>query len=219
MSYMKRAIVTALCAALSAPVCANLSGTYKTVAVDGKLTEWSNPGDILYNTSEVAAGIPGNSSYETVYVANDVENLYIGLDMMGAGGGHITNSWTCNIYMDTDMNTSTGFNAGWMSHGYDRLIQYGAGGTSYSVHSFSGSTQSEWAWNYLGPVTPYSFIDDVIELSIPLHWLGLSGDSVVMEFNVTGTGITTETWASKSEAEAETYTLAVLKSAAHNTEK
>lgn len=220
MNQIKPALAVLLCAVLTVPVYANLSGTYKTITVDGKMEEWSNPGDILYDTSEVAVGAPVNSSIEHVYMANDEEYLYIGLDMKGANSGHITNSWTCNIYMDTDMDASTGFNAGWMKHGYDWLIQYGGGGTFHSVHYFIGTTQSEWWWDYRYPIYEYSYVDDVVELSIPLHWLGLStNDSFVVELNITGKGVTTESWASKLETGAETYTPAVQKPAALKTRK
>ncbi len=199
----------ALCAVLSLSVHADLSGTFKTITLDGSLADWSNPGDVLYDAAEIGAGAPTASSYDDIYLANNATDLFIGLDTSGPGGGDVNNTWTRNIYMDTDMTGTTGFNAGWMGHGYDRLIQYGASGGSYSVFEFTGAAQSDWSWNWLGLIS-YSYSDDVAELSVPLSNLGISGNSLVAEFNVTGTGTTAETWANASESGAETYTIAAI---------
>lgn len=188
---------------------ADLVGTYKTITVDGSLADWTGS-DLLYDDSEIVDGDPLNSSYENIYVANNDLNLFIGLDTKGSGGGDIGNSYTRNLYIDADMDSGTGFDAGWMTGGYDYLVQYGAGGGVYSVFSFSGGDQSAWSWNFVNTIT-YSFSDDLIEISIPLADIGLSGgDSARMEFHVTGSGVNTETWASQAESSVETYTLGVV---------
>ena len=125
--------ITALTAVLSASVHAGLTGTFKTITLDGSLADWNNPADVIYDDAEIFDGIPTNSTYRDVYMANDAANLYIGLDMKGAGGADITNGWTHNIYIDVDNSGATGFTSTWMAHGYDRLVQYGAGGALYSV--------------------------------------------------------------------------------------
>jgi len=210
MRSIMQITTAALCAALSASVHADLSGTFKTIALDGSLADWNNPADILYDGAEIGVGTPANSTYEFVYLANDAANLYIGLDTAGTDGGTISNTWTRNIYLDTDMNASTGFNSGWFTRGYDRLIQYGAGGASYSVFEFSGATQGDWGWTFLGLIS-YSHSNDVAELSVPLSSLGVSGgDSFFVELNVTGGDVTAETWASEFESSAEAYTVAVF---------
>ena len=204
--------IAALCAALSLSVHADLSGTFKTIALDGSLDDWSNPADVLYDGAEIGVGTPANSTYEVVYLANDVSYLYIGLDTAGTGGGSISNTWTRNIYLDMDMDAGTGFNAGWMGHGYDHLIQYGASGTSYSVYEFTGATQADWSWNFLGLVS-YAYSNDVAEIAVPLSNLGaVAGDPFVMELNVSGSNVTTETWAHSDEPSAETYFSAVFTS-------
>ncbi|MEN8254455.1 MAG: PEP-CTERM sorting domain-containing protein [Verrucomicrobiota bacterium] len=203
-------IAVALCAVLSAY--ADLAGTYKTIAMDGSSADWSNPGDVLYDATEIGAGAPASSSYDAISLANDGVNLYMGLDTSGAGGASVWNTWTRNIYLDTDSVGGTGFNAGWMAHGYDYLVQYGASGSSYSLFSFGGASQSDWTWNWLGLVT-YAYADETsefLELSVGLSSLGLTGgEDIVAEFNVTGTGVTTETWAYQWESGAETYTVAI----------
>ena len=206
MKNISLTATAALCVALSLPVQADLSGTFKTIALDGSLDDWNNPADVLYGGAEIGVGTPANSTYEFVYLANDAANLYIGLDTAGTDGGTVSNSWTRNVYLDTDMNPSTGFNAGWMTHGYDRLVQYGASGASYSVFEFAGgAAQDGWSWNWLGLVS-YAFSNDIAEISVPLSSLGVvAGDSFAVEFNVSGGDVTAETWASASEASAETY--------------
>ncbi len=176
------------------------------IVVDGNLDDWNIPGGAFYTDAQIADGSPANSSYEAVYLTNDAANLYIGLDTKGAGGGDIGNTWTHNIYLDTDTNSTTGFNAGWMDHGYDRMIQYGDSGNSYSLFEFTGTAQSSWDWNFLGLVK-YAYSNDIVEISVPLSLLGISGSSFVAELNVTGSGVSTETWASQYESDAKTFNL------------
>jgi len=207
MKSMTLIIAAVLCAAYSASVYADLSGTFKTIVVDGSLSDWSSPGDVLYDDAEIGDGAPANSSYEVVYAANDAANLYFGLDTKGTGGGSVSNNWFRNVYLDTDGDAGTGYDGGWFSHGYDRLIQYGASGTSYSVFEFTGATQGEWTWTFLSEIT-YSYSDDVVEISVPLSSLGVVSNSIIIEANATGGDVTIETWASEFESSAETYTVA-----------
>lgn len=206
---MNKATMMAWALVVAGAVRADLVGTYQTVVLDGSLAEWGL-GDVLYSDDEIGDGDPLNSSYESIYVANNSTLLYLGLDTKGAGGGDIGNSYTRNLFIDSDLDGNTGFDAGWMTGGYDRLVQYGAGGGVYSVYSFSGGDQSTWSWNFINTIS-YSYSDDVIELAISLADLGLSvGDSARMEFNVTGAGVNVETWAQQTESSVETYTLAVV---------
>ena len=197
-----------LCAVVSVSVHADLTGTFKTIAIDGSLADWSNPGDVIYDSSEITVGAtPAASTYDDLYLANDAANLYIGLDTAGAGGGDINNGWMRNIFLDTDNNATTGYNGGWFAHGYDYLIQYGAGGGG--IYSFAGgAVQSGWSWGGWSAFT-FAYNDDVAELAAPLATLGISGgDDVVVEFSVSGGGAT-ETWAASWEGAAETYTVAI----------
>ena len=107
------------------------------------------------------------------------------------------------------MTSTTGFNGGWMTAGYDHLVQYGASGTTYSTYSFTGAAQSDWGWNWLGLIG-YSYSGLVTEWAIPISALGLTTNQMRMEFNVTGAGVTTETWAYQWESGVGTYTIAVV---------
>lgn len=178
-------------------------GRFENVTMDGSLAEWQG-GDVFYNDSEIGDGLPLNSTYSSISVVNDDDYLYAGMQLKA--GSAITSNWVHELYIDTDMNPATGFNAGWMSGGYDRLVQYGSGGTVYSVYSFTGGTQAEWSWNFLGTIG-YAYNNDVIEWSIPRALLG-SSDIMRLEFHVVNGDVTVETWAEQSEANAKSYAFA-----------
>jgi PEP-CTERM motif len=194
-------------AALALPVVAsagNLTGRYATINLDGSMSDWL-PSDVMYSSSEIAAGAPLASTFTSVSVANDSSYVYVAFQ--NPAPTTINDPWTYNLYLDTDMTSTTGFNGGWMTGGYDHLAEYGAAGTTYSVYSFTGAAQSDWGWNWLGLIG-YSYSDTVTEWAIPISSLGLTGDQMRMEFNVTGTGTTAETWANQFESGVGTYTLA-----------
>jgi len=178
-------------------------GRFTVINMDGTLADWQ-PSDLFYTDDEIIDGAPANSSYSGVYVANDVNNLYIGLQLKAASS--IFSNWTHELYIDTDNNPATGFNAGWMNKGYDRLVQYGAAGGVFSVYSFTGGTQADWSWDFLGTIN-YAFNGDVIEWAIPRSALG-GAVTPRLEFRVFGGDVTVETWAHHTELNAKLYTMA-----------
>lgn len=182
----------------------NLSGRYATITLDGSLADWQS-GDTMYRANEIAAGAPLASSFTNVMVANDANFIYVALQLPAAAS--ISNSWTTSIFIDADMKAATGFNGGWMSAGYDHLVQYGAAGAVYSVYSFTGAAQGDWTWEWVGLIE-YAYTDQVMEWAIPIGSLGLTTNQLRMEFSVSGEGITTETWAYQWESGVGTYTLA-----------
>ena len=184
----------------------NLAGRYATITLDGSSSDWQ-PSDVMYSASEIAAGAPLASTFTSVSVANDSSFVYVALQHPAPTS--ILDPWTYNLYLDTDMTSTTGFNGGWMTGGYDHLVQYGAGGGSYSAFSFTGAAQSAWGWNWLGLIS-YSYSDLVTEWAIPISALDLTTSQMRMEFNVTGAGVTTETWAYQYESGVGTYTLATV---------
>ena len=203
-TFLKLSLILAALALPAVAPAGNLEGRYATITLDGSLSDWQ-PGDVMYSASEISAGAPLNATFTNVLVANDSNYVYVALQLPAAAA--ITNTWTYNIYIDADMTSTTGFNGGWMSAGYDHLVQYGAAGTTYSVYSFTGATQGDWGWNWLGLIN-YSYSDLVIEWAIPVSALGITSNKMRMEFNVTGAGVTTETWAYQYESGVGTYTLA-----------
>ena len=206
MTILKLALVLT---ALALPVvlqAGNLTGRYATMTLDGSLSDWQS-GDVMYSASEISAGTPLNSTFTSVSVANDSGFVYVAFQHPAPTT--IADPWTTSVYLDTDMTSTTGFNGGWMINGYDRLVQYGASGTTYSAYGFTGATQPAWSWdNWLGLIN-YSYSGLVTEWAIPISALGLTGNQMRMEFNVTGGGAT-ETWAYQWESGVGTYTLAVM---------
>jgi len=178
-------------------------GRFENVTMDGVLVEWE-PGDVFYSDAEIIDGLPLNSTYSSISIVNDDVYLYAGMKLKASST--INSNWLHELYIDTDMNPATGFNAGWMSGGYDRLVQYGSGGTVYSVYSFTGGTQAEWSWNYLSTIS-YAFNNDEIEWAIPRSLLG-SGDIMRLEFHVVSGDVTVETWAHVTESNAKAYAFA-----------
>ena len=184
----------------------NLTGRYATITLDGSLSDWL-PSDVMYSASEIGAGAPVASTFTSVSVANDSSYVYVALQHPAPTS--ILDPWITSVYLDTDMTSTTGFNSGWMTAGYDGLVQYGASGTTYSAYSFAGASQAAWGWNWVGLIN-YSYSDLVTEWAIPISALGMTGNQMRMEFNATGTGVTTETWAYQWESGVGTYTIAVV---------
>lgn len=180
-----------------------------TVTLDGDLSEWGSE-YVFYTDGQISDGEPLNSTYNNIYAANDAEFLYIGYDVKGSGGGQFSNDWRRQVLIDTDNNPATGHNggAGWMAHGYDCLVEWGAGGMSATVNSFAGPTQDAWAWNYAGPLS-YGFSDNVVELGVSRTFLGMGVDvQAVLEFVVTDGSVVSQTWAHVDEPQARTFTFA-----------
>lgn len=184
----------------------NITGVYKTITLDGATGDWTSA-DIMYPDDEITDGVPLTSTYHSISVCNDGSSIYVMLNTKGSGGASIMNAWERNLFIDNDNNAATGYNGGWMSRGYDRFVQYGLGGSTYSIYSFAGASQSEWSWNWLGTFS-YSYSDNIIEWALPRSQVEQTGTSkLYMEFNVTGTGVDTPTWAHYWEGGVSTYTI------------
>ena len=204
MTFLKLALVLAALALPGSAPAGNLTGRYATMTLDGSLSDW-HPSDVMYSASEIGAGAPLASTFTSVSVANDSSFVYVAFQHPAATT--INDPWTTSVFLDTDMTSTTGFNGGWMTAGYDHLVQYGASGTTYSAYSFNGASQPGWGWNWVGLID-YSYSGLVTEWAIPISALGLTTDQMRMEFNVTGGGAT-ETWAYQWESSVGTYTVAV----------
>jgi hypothetical protein len=203
-AFLKLVLILTGLALPGTALAGNLTGRYATITLDGGLEDWQ-PSDVMYSAAEIGVGAPSNATFTNVFVANDANFVYVALQLPAPAA--ITNTWTYSIFIDADMNPATGFNGGWMSAGYDHLVQYGAAATTYSTYGFTGAAQPDWSWNWLGLIN-YSYSDLVIEWAIPISALELTTNKMRMEFNVTGEGVTTETWAYQWESGVGTYTLA-----------
>lgn len=176
------------------------------VTLDGDLSEW-DPVYTFYVDDEIVDGLPENSTYESILVANNDEYLFVGFNVSGSDGATISNDWARQVYIDSDADAGTGFNGGWMANGYDRLVEYGWGGTSWSMFEFTGANQATWGWNFVGLIE-FSYTDSMLEWGLPRSLLGDS-DRVVLEFSVTGGSVTEATWAHAAESAAKTYRYSV----------
>jgi hypothetical protein len=177
------------------------------VVLDGSLSEWGT-NYLFYTDNEIVDGEPLNSTYSAIHVASNDDYLFVGFEVKGSNGATIDNDWVRQIFIDSDANPNTGFNGGWMANGYDHLVEYGWGGTSYSLFEFTGANQATWGWNYVGLIE-YSFTDSILEWGIPRDLLGPEhGDISVLEFSVSGGSVTIATWAHSAEGSAKTHRFA-----------
>ena len=145
---------------------------------------------------EVRGLVEKSTSYDNATVGsgsvvNEVVREYndVGLLTKDAGGGPITNTYLRGMYVDTDMNTNTGYKGSglWMANGYDVYVEYAGLGDTYKVYDFAGATQEIWAWTNESTFA-YSYSENVIEWAIPRSRLG-AGDAIVIEFQVYGEGV------------------------------
>ncbi|WP_432797760.1 hypothetical protein [Poriferisphaera sp. WC338] len=200
-TIMSSACMLSLCFSMANTLQA---GYLDTITIDGDLSDW-DPAAVFYVDADISDSTITAAGYQSISVANDATHLYIGIATEGAGGGSIANAWRHVMYVDADLDGDTGFDSGWMTNGYDYLVEYGASSAAGGIFSFNSAVQTDWAWAWVNPLT-YSFSDSAIEWAIPLVDLGSVSD-VVLTFNVNSTG-GTETWAYKFESGSLTYTLA-----------
>ncbi|HYG23106.1 MAG TPA: Ig-like domain-containing protein [Verrucomicrobiae bacterium] len=95
------------------------AGTFKHITIDGSFGDWA--GVPLAHTQE--QGNTETIAYKDIYVANDENYLYIRFTIYGSGDPF---TFLQNIFVDSDNNPGTGFNAGGYV-GSEMLIQGGAG--------------------------------------------------------------------------------------------
>lgn len=184
---------------------ADLIGSYKTfdLAEPGWWNGWDTT-DIIYEGADFDAPTPADAGWLEMFMANDSDYLYIGWDVP-EDGASIENDWVRRVYFDTDQDGGTGWNSGWMTHGYDFMIQYGQDfGTTHSVFEFTGATQDDWSWGFIDTMT-YTFDDTEgrVGLRIALADLGLDPedkDQIQVQVHVTGGDVTAEGWATNPES-------------------
>ena len=185
----------------------SITGSYETITIDGSLSDW-DAADLLYPDSQITDGTPLNTTYSNIYVANDADYLYIGLALKGPGGGDVGNDIWRRVYIDNDMDGGTGFDGGWTSGGYDRMVEYGNIGALSDLYESVGADQTAWSWNHLGPIR-CAWGDNAIEWAIPMNRLGMGARTEMrLWFEVPrGGDVTVATYAHTFENHAGTYTL------------
>ena len=163
---------------------------YKEINIDGNFSDW-NDVPVFYTdpTGDVA-----ETDYDCVNykVANDGASLFLYYELEG----NVTAfGWPYQTFVDSDNNPATGFNGGWMTHGYDYLIQ----GSWY--FPFNGASQADWAWDTSATVYgSHAVSGNKVELNVPR---GVFGDEIVL-LGMFGTNVTD--YIPDSEANAKIYT-------------
>lgn len=152
----------AIAAVLSNPV---LPGT---ITVDSSRADWSGLSAYPQDPQDASGGV----DYDRIWIANDCGYLYFRILTYAGSPPLSTDGWRYNLFIDIDQDRNTGFYGavGEYSIGADFLIQ------GISVFQFAGSSQSTWAWNYLGSASWNEQPNDV-EMSIPMSLINISWGS------------------------------------------
>jgi len=106
--------------------------------------------------------------------------------------------WPYQTFVDSDNDPLTGFNGGWMTHGYDYLIQ----GSWYFPFN-GGTNQSLWSWDTSATVYgSHAFTGNKVELNVPRSAFG---EEIVL-LGMMGTNVSD--FIPDSEADAKVYAMA-----------
>jgi hypothetical protein len=118
--FIALSLVMLLCASQA------IAGTYRNIAIDGDLSDWTTVPD-FYTLAD--------SSITTLKIANNTTSLFFMVEL--------TNAWSADswVMIDSDTNAATGFNSGWMTHGYDWMFD------AWNIYSYSGSGP-DWTWTF-----------------------------------------------------------------------
>lgn len=130
------------------------------VFLDGNLSEWKTLTPLPSDTAqslEPGAGIDWN----TGYLAHDSSSLFVAVE----SAYPIALNWGFMVFIDTDLNGTTGFQLGAVpGKGFDVMVQ------GSSIFSYSG-TGPDWNWNFVA-FTDRGVNDNVIEFRVPTSALG-----------------------------------------------
>lgn len=186
----------ALLIALFPPIGSLPQAKAATITVDGSVGDWSSVSSVATN-SGVAA--------QSLKVTNDGTNLY--LLVQGTGLSTITG----NFWLNTDNNTSTGYQAsGWSSTGVEWMLE----NNNLLRHTGTGSS---WSWDPPIALSSAQFYrsSSVIEAAIPLSTLSLSSGSTIRAGYIDGGSATSRVPAASQSLPA--YTLISSGSTGSNT--
>jgi hypothetical protein len=141
------AIACACSASLYAQV--NVPSSFKNVTVDGSFNDWTGV-PVAYTA---AAGSPSAIQFENVYMANDLNNLYIRFTLYAPRADAFANSQD-NLFIDTDNNAATGFPTSGI--GSEMLIQWG-GGYQQKNGGFNEGAINNLGWAIAGSADSLDF--------------------------------------------------------------
>lgn len=137
------------------------SNNGSSVFLDGNLDDWSNLVPLPSDSPEIleqAAGI----DWKTAYLANDDSSLFVAIQ----SGKPISLNWGYMVFIDTDLNASTGFQLSAVPGlGCEYMVQGSA------LFRYTG-TGLDWAWQFVN-FNDRGTKDHVFEFRIALSDMGI----------------------------------------------
>ncbi|MGB1309667.1 MAG: Ig-like domain-containing protein [Leucothrix sp.] len=127
----------------------------QTMSIDGDLSDWSQLQSFGVDGNDIS-GANSQADILEGWMAHDTSSLYVAY----RNDGNINTStwWPWQVYLDTDSNPNTGFDAG-NGVGADFLLQ-GAG-----VYQYIG-TGNDWSWQYIS-YSNHSVNGAIAEIEVP----------------------------------------------------
>ncbi len=149
-----------------------------TVTIDGDFSDWN--GLSPYITDSAGDYSDSNLDLLRGYFTFDNAYLFLRTQVAGVYGGTAGAGDGYHIYLDTDLNSTTGLNYGWWSMGADYLVEQVSGGGAF-LYKYAG-TGSDWSWNFVATLNEAHSAGNS-ELQIALTDLGLStGASIYLQW-------------------------------------
>ncbi|NOY41214.1 MAG: PEP-CTERM sorting domain-containing protein [Planctomycetes bacterium] len=171
--FYTTALAFAIVVSLSSGLHAGLLETQNNPVANGAITVVGGDNDRsdwipVPSYQSDPAGDAGPIDFTGLQIAHDDTNIYFRI-LLDTQASPQFFGFQHNLYLDTDLDRSTGFfgGGGFLSTGSDYLIQGG------SYFSFAGgAAQGAFSWNWLGGVVWDDFPTTDIEIKIPRAALG-----------------------------------------------
>lgn len=137
--------------------------TFISIAIDGSLSDWSSSARLVHDPRDASSGTNNQLDYQTVWMANDVDNLYIRYRNHTPHNARLT--WGYGQAIDVD-GPSTGYRPAGnrLPIGTDFLIE------EQSIYRYTGDGNS-WSWAWVAPIE-IEFRGRNAELAVPRSILG-----------------------------------------------
>lgn len=153
--------------------------------IDGDLGDWPE-GHFVVDDPDDITGAANLLDLRELHMRVDGGDLHIGY----VNEGPVTLNWAYILYIDTDMNPTTGYQVGGI--GAEYIIE------ENMVQSYTG-TGIDWSWQAVGNAT-VAVRDNTVEISLPLSLLGnvpaarmlFIGDNLAYEPNGSGEDLVPE---------------------------
>ena len=158
-SVLAAAVFSALSISANAATISNSVGE-NSITVDANINDWANIASLGYDANTLA-DVNAKADYLEGWMAHDNNSLYIAYRNNGDIDGSAWWSW--QVYLDTDMSTSTGYK-GIDGVGATYLLQGGG------LYKYTGSG-TDWSWQFVSGVSSAKS-GAIAEFKIPRSSLG-----------------------------------------------